>query len=197
MSLSVIQHDVLHWHNRKHELCNTYAAHIPDIILLNSHVQNDNERIKIFTYSMYQSGGRSDSVALGIRKGLQHQILDDFDNEFLAVKLDTTRDPIVLATGYLPPRRPFLPFPDILRLLRLCIPVYFLGDVNARHRTLGHSDNYVGNSITRLMADGRLNHLGPDFPTLIRHNSDIVISNRYDNLNTRITPGNLTTYQSY
>jgi len=45
------------------------------------------------------------------------------------------------------------------------------------------------------MADGRLNHLGPDFPTLIRHNSatspDIVLSNRY--LNTRITRGNLTT----
>lgn len=201
MSLRVIQHNVLHWHNSKYELCNTYTSHTPDTIFLNSHGRNDNERIKIFSYNTYQrnkSGERSDSVALAIRKGLQHQIIHDFDHEFLAVKVDTNRGPIIQATGNLPPCRPFLPFSDILRLLRLRIPMYLLGDLNARHRTLGHSDNnHIGNSITRLMAEGRLDHLGPDFPILIRHNSapspDIVLSNRYGYLNTRITAGNLTT----
>jgi len=47
------------------------------------------------------------------------------------------------------------------------------------------------------MVDGRLNHLGPDFPTLIRQNSatspDIILSNRCGYLNTRIIPGNITT----
>lgn len=46
------------------------------------------------------------------------------------------------------------------------------------------------------MGDYRLQHLGPSFPTLIRHNSatspDIVI-NRYGYFNYRFTPGSLTT----
>lgn len=76
--------------------------------------------------------------------------------------------------------------------------MYLLGDLNARRRTLGHQDNnVVGNSITRLMGDNRLHHVGPTFPTLIRHNSatspDIIIANRYGHFNYQITPGDLTT----
>ncbi|XP_042880256.1 uncharacterized protein LOC122258401 [Penaeus japonicus] len=142
----------------KNELCNTYSHHNPDIILINSHGLPDNERIKIFPFNIYQrnkSGERADGVAIAIKRGTRHRILDDFDQEFLAVEVETTRGPIVIATCYLPPRRPFLPYPDILRLLRLQRPMYLLGDLNARHRTLGATldNNNIGTSISRLTPD--------------------------------------------
>ncbi|XP_069982169.1 uncharacterized protein [Penaeus vannamei] len=141
---------------------------------------------------------RADGVAIAVRRGLQHRIINNFDQEFLAIEVDTARGPIIVATGYLPPRRPYLPSPDLLKLLRQQKLVYIIGDFNGRHRILGQRDNNnVGNSLARLMADGRLNHLGPDFLTLIRQKSatspDIVLNNRYRYFNTRITPGNITT----
>lgn len=134
------------------------------------HRLNDNW-IKIFSYNLYQrnkSGERSGGVAIAVKKGLQHRIIDDFDQEFLVVEVDTSRGPINLATEYLPPRCPSLPYPDLLRLLRLHTPVYLLEDFNAHHRTRGNTDNnIVGSS----MVNNRLKPLGPDFPTLICHNS--------------------------
>ncbi|XP_042883085.1 uncharacterized protein LOC122260057 [Penaeus japonicus] len=90
--------------------------------------------------------------------------MDNFDHELLAVKIKTTKGPIILATGYLP-RRPFLPYPNILRLLRFQRPVYLMGDLNARRRTLNNAAT----------------------------SPEIVLANRYGHLNCRITPGNLTT----
>lgn len=132
-----------------------------------------------------------DGVALAIKRQLKHHIIDN--QEFFAVEIETTRGPINLATAYLPPRRPFLPYPDILRLLREQKPVYIMGDLNARHATLGReNNNNIGNSIAQLMS-----HLGPDFPTLIRNNTatspDIVMSNRYGYPNIHITPRDITT----
>ncbi|XP_069989444.1 uncharacterized protein [Penaeus vannamei] len=66
---------------------------------------------------------------------------------YLAVEIEITRGPIILATAYLPPR-PFLPYPDILSLLREQKPVYIMGDLNARHAPLEHgNNNNIGNSI--------------------------------------------------
>ena len=198
--LTVLYHNVLHWSNRRHELCNEYSSHDPDIILLASHGQADTSKIKIQHYKCYQrnkTGVRADGVAIAIKRNLPHKILDDFDQEFLAVEVDTTKGPVVFATCYLPPRRPYLPYPDLLYLLSLRKPVYLLADMNARHGVLGYNDrNNVGNGLASLMTDGRLVHLGPDFPTFISRASattpDVVLANRYGHLNTYISPGNLT-----
>lgn len=97
-----------------------FMPHKPDIILINNHGITNETRIKIFTYNMYQrnrSGEIADGVALAIKRGIQHRIIDDIEQEFLAVENDTSRGPVVLSTGFLPPRQLFLPYLDILRLL--------------------------------------------------------------------------------
>ena len=198
--LTIHYHNVLHWSSRRHELCNEIYRTDPDIILLASHGQANSSKIKIQHYKCYQrnkEGVRNDGVAIAIKRNLHHKILDDFDQEFLAVEVDTTKGPVVFATCYLPPRRPYIPYPDLLYLLSLRKPVYLLADMNARHGVLGNHDrNNVGNGLARLMADGRLVHLGPDFPTFISRLSattpDVVLANRYGHLNTHISPGNLT-----
>lgn len=173
----ILQHNVLQWNIQRFELANTYAAHQTAIIFINSHGQKVQDRMKIFQYNIYQrnaSGERADGVAVAIKKGLKLKILDDFEEEFLDVEIETIRGPRIIATGYLPPRRPYLPYPDFLRLIRLQKPVYIMANLNARHRTLCNStnDNVVGNSLAHLMSDGRL-----------------VLANRYAHLNTRLTPG--------
>lgn len=130
-------------------------------------------------YQRNRSGEIADGVALAIKRGIQHRIIDDIEQEFLAVENDTSRGPVVLSTGFLPPRQLFLPYLDILRLLWLCVPIYLLGDLNARHRSFRNSDNNtIGTSIIRLIAA-----ISPD----------IILCNRYSHFNYHITPGNLTT----
>jgi len=59
------------------------------------------------------------------------------------------------ATTYLPPRRPFLPYTDMHRLLSNNIPTYILGDFNGRHTALGSKDNNtVGKSLVNLINQG-------------------------------------------
>ncbi len=103
----------------------------------------------------------------------------------------------MIATTYLPPRRPFLPFTDVYRLLNNNIPTYILGDFNARHTHFGNKEkNTVGKSIVNIINQGKMFHLGPFFPTFIRGNSatnpDKIFSNKHHYLNYIIEPGNIT-----
>ena len=53
--LKVIQHNVLAWTYRHQiELCNYYQLIDPDVILINATGRNDQQRIKIFNYNVYQ-----------------------------------------------------------------------------------------------------------------------------------------------
>ena len=127
-----------------------------------------------------------------------HKLLDGFEH-LLAVEIETNRGPIVIATAYLPPRRQIFPFPEFYRFSRLRKPGYFLGDLNARHWVLGHDAriNQTGHNVARLLQEGDLTHMGPDFPTYIRDNCatspDIVLGNRDASLNVHLKPGPLTT----
>ena len=57
----------------------------------------------------------------------------------LGVTLETSLGPIHIITSpsYIPPRCPYLHYPDFYRILRNKEPVYILGDLNARHELLG------------------------------------------------------------
>lgn len=59
----------------------------------------------------------------------------------MVVKIETTLGPIIIATCYLPPRTPYIPYGDITRLLGHNKPVYLMGDFSARHRILGNGNN--------------------------------------------------------
>jgi len=198
--LTIIQHNVLHWPTRKTELCNTYRKHDPHIILINSHGLNNTTPLKIFTYTVYssnQSQERSDGVAIAIKNDIPHKIINNFTSDLLAVEVNTPQGPIILATLYIPPRRQYIPEPDILQLLRHNKPIYIMGDFNAHHTLFGYNDtNAVGRGLASYIQQGRLTHLGPHTPTYIAHHAattpDIVLANHIAHLHYHITTDDVT-----
>ena len=91
-------------------------------------------------------------VAIAIKRDLIHQVLDDFEEDVLAVKIDTTKGPIIVSMAYRPPRVIDFPLADVLKLLRKNMPVYISADLNARHRTLGHNNiNEAGTIVNNLL----------------------------------------------
>lgn len=186
---------------RRNELCNYYSTEDPDIILINSHGRKDDEPIKIFNYNVYQKnclGEANDGTAIAVRKNIKHQIIDDLDENYLAVIVNTTLGPISLGTGYQPPRRPWIPLQSIMGITRRAMPAYFLGDLNAAHTAFGHNrTNAVGRTLYDHMQDRHLMHLGPDFHTYITQGGsgtpDIILCNNRLVHNLQIRPGQLTT----
>ena len=108
-TIKIIQHNVLKWtFARRNELSNLYMTTDPDIILLNSTGQRDDNRIKIFNYNVYQRNRlREDNagVAVAVRKNIKHSIIDDLEEDALAVRVETIKEPVIIGTAYYPPRR--------------------------------------------------------------------------------------------
>ena len=153
--LKIIQHNVLSWtRERAIELSNYYNTVKPDIILLNSISQRDNPKVKIFNYNIHTKNNLNKQhagIAIGIRKDAKCKILDDFTDDVLGIQIETTKGPIAVFTIYSPPRRNYLPVGELKRALQKTIPVYFIGDMNAHHKTLEYryTDN-KGKNNTRI-----------------------------------------------
>ena len=196
----IIQHNVLHWPTNKHSLIPYYLQENPDIILINSHGLKSDQSLKIPGYKTYKintSEALADGSAIAIKYNITHKLFDDFDFDVLALEIQTSLGPIILATTYLPPRRPYIPLTDFYRLLNNNIPTYILGDFNGRHRYFGNNnENTVGKSLFELINRGRMLHIGPHFPTYISHrtstNSDKIFANKHHYLNTNIETGEIT-----
>ena len=136
MTIKIIQHNVLkRTFNFRNELTTLYLKEDPDILLLNSTGVKQDQIIKIFNYSVYQRNVENEDhagIAIAVKRNLQHQVIDDFEDDVLAVKIETRKGPVVVATAYKPPRREFLSIEDLLILFKMKDPVYFLADINAR-----------------------------------------------------------------
>ena len=104
----------------------------------------------------------------------------------------------MIATDYLPPRTEYLHFIDYNTLLRRNIPVYIIGDFNAKHYSLRTTTtpNTIGKHLNTLITQNKLMHLGPNFPTFLRPNSsttpDMAFSNRNTFHNIHFKSGPLT-----
>ena len=86
------------------------------------------------------------------------------DTDFLAVKIETRLGPFIIATTYLPPRRHFLLYTDMLRPLANNIPTYILGNFDSRHVSFGNRENNtVGKSLINLINQGRMLHINAHF----------------------------------
>ena len=199
--IKVIQHNVLKWtYVRGNELSNYFQNENADVILMNSTGIPDQTRIKNFNCNIYQRNVLSEAnagIAIAVKKNIGHQLIDDFQGDMLAVKVETTKGPIILSTMYLPPRRNFIPLADIRRLLQKNNAVYICADMNGRHPQFGYAtENNTGKEVVGLIRNNICKHLGPDFNTLINRlakgRPDIVLSNRVANLYNRIYEGNLT-----
>ena len=199
--LKVVQHNVHTWDTRKYDLSNTFRHIDPDVILLNSHGLKQDTPLKIPGYRIHQqniSDELHDGVAIAVKCHIRHKVEDDFLSETLAIEIDTSDGPLTIATTYLPPRRPYIPHPDFLRLFRRQTPVLLAGDLNARHTSLGHTTtNQVGRDLLDYTRHQTALHIGPNFPTFFSANSttspDIVLINRTNFFNHYISPGPLTT----
>lgn len=196
--IKIIQHNVLHWTNRRFSLSNIYRNIDPEIILINSHCVSDEVPIKIAGYHIHKKNtlnNHSDGSAIAIKKHINYKLLDIFISDLIAIEISTSSGKIIIATLYQPPARNYLPIPDFLTLFRRNIPVYFLGDLNANHPTLGYQhSNTKGRQINRLIQNGAIQHIGPDFPTFYTHGRgttpDIILSNHrvYHNIHTEQGP---------
>ena len=195
-----MQHNVHNWRNNRHVLINTYLELNPDIILINSHGLKSNETIKITGYITYQqntSNEANDGSAILIRNTMKHKIQDDYGTDFLSISTETSNGIINIATTYLPPRRPYLPFTDFHRAASQNHPTYIVGDLNARHPYLKNKDtNNVGKGIKMFIDNNELAHIGPNFPTFYSYKSattpDIILANNKTFHNLEITPGPVT-----
>lgn len=201
-NLKLLQHNVQAWtFDRRNELYNYYREEDPDIILINSHGRREGEDIRLYNYTTYKKNYLNemhDGVAIALKKDIKHKLIDNLEENYLGVTIETTQGEICIITGYQPPRRQHIPLQNLLQISRRNIPAYFLGDLNAAHRTLGHRrNNASGKLIYDLINNGSLTHHGPQFPTFITANSqgtpDIVLSNNRHIHNMHITQGKLTT----
>ena len=94
-------------------------------------------------------------VALGMRKGISYKILDNINDDFIGVQIESIKGPIVIYTAYIPPRRNYLPVGDFKRAAQHTIPVYVMGDLNAQNPTTGYNySNNKGRIISKLIARG-------------------------------------------
>ena len=117
----IIQHNVLNWQRKKNELYNTYIREDPDIILINGHCSKNHEIIKMFGFNVYQRNYQDEDhagVAIAIKRTIKHKIMDDFNEDFLALELQSNRGTFIIGTAYMPPRRPYFPYPDMMKILR-------------------------------------------------------------------------------
>lgn len=108
----------------------------------------------------------------------------------------TSLGKISIATTYLPPRRPYLPFPDFHKLVNNSHPTYII-DVNAEHTLIGsRGNNTVGKGLELFIQQGKLLHLGPHFPTYLERGSattpDLVLSNNKIHHNIHLRHGPVT-----
>ena len=169
--ITVLQHNINSWHPKRFQLTNTYNDISPDIILLNDTNTTDSYIIKIFNYKVYSSNKTSQrhrGTTIAIKNSILHKITDDFETDLIAITIESSTGPITIATDYIPPASPFLNTIDYLRLLHLNHPVYILGDLNAYHYSLGHTNsNPVGRMLNTLIAMDKLNHIGSYFPTFL------------------------------
>lgn len=199
--LKLLAHNVCQWRVRSRDLCNLYREEDPDIILLSETGMNDENRIKIFGYHTLQKNSTSevyDGVAIAIKNGIRYKEGTEMDESYLSVVIQTEMGETLIAVGYQPPRRNYLPMHNFISLFNRNIPVILMGDLNARCAASEYttSFNKIGNNLTSLLARGVLRRIGPDFPTFLTRSSatkpDIILINRLQPYNYHVRPGPLT-----
>ena len=201
-ALKIIQHNVRGWKTNKTALTNIYNRLSPHIILINEHgLITNSDTFKIVNYNTHfcnKHNSTHKGAAIAIKKTIPYKLLDDFETDILAIEINTPQGAIVIATAYLPPNADYLHFIDYNKLFNRPEPVYFLGDLNARHVTFRYTNNnIIGKNIITLINMNKCKYIGPHFPTLIRHNSatapDIALTNTKAFHNLHLEPGPITT----
>ena len=194
--LTIIQHNVHTWSNKRVQLHHIYKQYSPDIILLNEIQKNTTPTVKIkipgfHTYSKVLDYG---GTSICIKSSIKHKLLEGFESQLQAVSINTRQGELIIATDYIPPSRKYFNFPDYYKLFRRRQPTYLLGDLNARHPTFNYSTtDLIGNCLDSLLDRNIIKFIGPTFPTRIDHRTsrtpDIVLSNNRAFYNIHLAQG--------
>ena len=203
--LKIIFQNVRKWHTYKSDFINYYLDLDPDIIILNSTSILENEpEVKIPQFHCFSSPkSPHNGTSILIKKTIKHKLLEGFsDPYFLAIRTFTSDGEIILSTHYCPfdKKKPntILPLSDLNKVLNLQAPLYFLGDLNAKHTAFGHSFSNARGKRIQGLADLRrdFHYIGPNFNTWMlgkkTSKPDIIFTNnRTSHLNTYIEGGPL------
>ena len=201
-TIKIIQRNVLKWtFNRRNELSNMYIKEDPKVLLLSSTGMKGDQVMKIFNYNIYQRNIASEdsaAIAIAVKRNMQHQISDDFEDDLLVVKLETKKGPVIMATAYRPPSWQNTPVKDLLRLFKRGDPVYLIAGLNVAHSFIGHSSNNdTGKIINNMIRKNVINYMGPDFNTRVGVNGiskpNIILKNRQGFFNYSIREREITT----
>ena len=198
--LKIVYQNIQGWKTNANIHRRTLSVGSPDIILIADTGLEDRERLGFHPYIVYKRNTqkKSSGVAILIKKNIQHHRVDhQFLHDTVAIVVETTTGPIIVATNYHPPIRNYLPMEDLSWLACHSTPVYLLADLNAHHRSFPFCSGR-GNSKGLVLHDwwmksGKLLRLGPNFPTVATHNSagttpDIVLTNNKTYHNYFISP---------
>ena len=96
-----MQHNVLSWRSNKESLISYYLEMSPDIILINSHGLHSDEALKIPGYKIHKINtlnSHADGSAIAIKFDIPQKLQDDFDTDVLAIEVNTSLGPIIIAT---------------------------------------------------------------------------------------------------
>ena len=200
-TLNIRYLNVQHYTKEKEPTLTRHLIHdYPYIILITSTGRTRDQPLKISGYITYLVNKGNEihaGSAVAIKKGIKFKILDNFQTDTIGAEIETSMGPVVILTGYSPPRHNFLPAQDLQYMIDNRFPALFAGDLNARHTLFGYtcSLNTKGRSLSNLIYRNRLNHIGPNFNTFFTRNSstkpDIVLTNNKFFLNYHIAPGGL------
>ena len=152
-SLKIIQHNVNKWERETFSLSTIYRSLDPDIILINDLSLLNSIPLKIYNYITHTSNKDNflhRGTVIAVKYTIKHQIVDDFETDLLAVKIKTSLGPVTITSEYIPPSRTYFNMPDYAKLLNTPQPDYILGDLNARHPVLGHSDTNIAGDFLKM-----------------------------------------------
>ena len=63
---------------------------------------SDNEKIKLYQYNAYQINIQSEAsagIAIAIRNNIKHQLIDDFNGDMLAIRIETSKGPVLISNN--------------------------------------------------------------------------------------------------
>ena len=202
-SLRIIFQNVHGWEPNKILHKQFFSKYNPDIIIINDTGVNQDQTLKFYPYICYHTNSENvhSGAAIFVRQNIEHTRIDQrkFHHDTVAVSVETKTGPIIIATNYHPPRRDYYIFEDLDWLGNHNTPCYLFADLNSHHNSFPHHAQQNGRG-TVLFEDyiepGKLKRLGPNFPTVLTHNSiqgtspDILLCNRstYHNFHHRCLP---------
>ena len=200
--INIKYNNVQHWTDDKaHSLAAHLTINNPDVILIADTSRRSHQtQIKIPGYNVHATNKMDElsaGVAIAIKKGIKYKIINNFQLDTIAAKIETSDGDIIVMTNYSPPRRNLLPQEDLLYAIRNNLPVIIAADINARHETFGYNRpfNEKGKELSKLIRRNKIQHLGPTFDTFFHPNGsskpDIVLANNKFYHNYQVSPAGL------